>query len=297
MAPSGYSLRERLESDNLILICRMSRRRIPADLLRERSFEGLLASSTTQFPRNRFYSLLYTAKFSRRFSSTKKKHNMADINFKRSEIDAIIFDCDGTLVDSEPITVQVLVDHVGEFGLKLDYEEALGLFVGRDMTMIVEVLEKRIGKSLPDDFVEEYRRRQEIELRRSVQLIPGAIELVTEIEKSGSLAYCVASNAPRRKINLNLEVTGLNQFFKEPSIFSAYDIQKWKPDPALFLHAAERIDVTPGRCVVIEDSVAGIEAGIAARMKTIGYSPSPAKQPTDQVHFVHHLADLIPIFQ
>ena len=120
---------------------------------------------------------------------------MPDVNLNRDEIDAIIFDCDGTLVDSEPITVQVLVDHVGEFGLKLDYEEALGLFVGRDMSMIVEVLEKQMGKSLPDDFVEEYRRRQELELRRSVQLIPGAMELVTEIENSGKLAYCVASNA------------------------------------------------------------------------------------------------------
>ena len=223
--------------------------------------------------------------------------NMAHFNFKPDEIDAIIFDCDGTLVDSEPITVQVLVDHVSEFGLKLDYEEALALFVGRDMTMIVEVLEKQMKKSLPGDFVEEYRRRQEIELRRSVQLIPGAMELVTEIEKSGNLAYCVASNAPQRKIFLNLEVTGLNRFFKQPLIFSAYDIQKWKPDPALFLHAAERIGVTPGRCVVIEDSVAGIEAGIAAGMKTIGYSPSPARQPTDQVPFVHHLTDLMPILR
>ena len=74
---------------------------------------------------------------------------MAHFNFKPDEIDAIIFDCDGTLVDSEPITVQVLVDHVSEFGLKLDYEEALALFVGRDMTMIVEVLEKQMKKSLP----------------------------------------------------------------------------------------------------------------------------------------------------
>ena len=219
---------------------------------------------------------------------------MPDVNLNRDEIDAIIFDCDGTLVDSEPITVQVLVDHVGEFGLKLDYEEALGLFVGRDMSMIVEVLEKQMGKSLPDDFVEEYRRRQELELRRSVQLIPGAMELVTEIENSGKLAYCVASNAPRRKISLNLEVTGLGKFFDEGLVFSAYDIQKWKPDPALFLYAAEKIGVAPNRCAVIEDSIAGIEAGIAAGMQTIGYSPDEDGRVTDRVSFVHSLAELIP---
>ena len=222
---------------------------------------------------------------------------MPDVNLNRDEIDAIIFDCDGTLVDSEPITVQVLVDHVGEFGLKLDYEEALGLFVGRDMSMIVEVLEKQMGKSLPDDFVEEYRRRQELELRKSVQLIPGAMELVNAIEKSGKLAYCVASNAPRRKISLNLEVTGLGKFFDEGLVFSAYDIQKWKPDPALFLHAADKIGVVPDRCVVIEDSIAGIEAGIGAGMKTIGYSSSQVNQPTDKVPFVHHLADLVLLFR
>jgi len=220
---------------------------------------------------------------------------MTNIDLSRADFDAIIFDCDGTLVDSEPITVQVLVDHVSEFGLALDYDEAIGLFVGRDMQMIVEVLEKQMETPFPDDFVEEYRRRQELELRRSAKAIPGAIELMTAIEKAGGLKYCVASNAPRRKIDLNLEVTGLNKFFPESLIFSAYDIKKWKPDPALFLHAAEQIGVAPDRCIVIEDSVAGIEAGIAGGMHTIGYASSLEKQPTDQVPFAHHLADLIPL--
>jgi len=220
---------------------------------------------------------------------------MTKIELSQADFDAIIFDCDGTLVDSEPITVQVLVDHASEFGLMLDYDEAIGLFVGRDMQMIVEVLEKQMGTSLPDDFVEEYRERQELELRRSAKAIPGAIELMTAIEKAGDLKYCVASNAPRQKIDLNLEVTGLNKFFAESLIFSAYDIEKWKPNPALFLYAAEQIGVAPDRCIVIEDSVAGIEAGLAAGMRTIGYANSPEKQPTDQVRFVHHLAELIPL--
>lgn len=85
----------------------------------------------------------------------------------------------------------------------------------------------------------------------------------------------------------------MDQYFTEGQVFSAYDIQKWKPDPAIFLDAAENLGVAPDRCVVIEDSVAGIEAGIAAGMKTVGYSSKPANQPTDRVGFVHQLEDLI----
>ena len=207
---------------------------------------------------------------------------------------AIIFDCDGTLVDSEPITVQVLVDHVSEFGLTLGYEEALGLFVGRDMAMIVVELEKRLGRSLPMDFDEEYRRRQAIELRRSVTTIPGANELLSALV-AGNIPFCVASNAPRAKIELNLEATGLDEFFATELIFSAYDVNKWKPDPTLFLHVAEKLNVPPKDCVVIEDSLAGVEAGLAAGMQTIGYAADVSLQPTNKVNFVDHLADLVPV--
>ncbi len=220
---------------------------------------------------------------------------MTNDDLRLTDIDAIIFDCDGTLVDSEPITVQVLVDYVSEFGLKLDYDEAFQLFLGRDMPMIVEVLEAQIGKSLPDHFAQEYRRRQSIELRRSVKCIPGAKELLTAVQSSGKFRYCVASNAPQQKINLNLEVTGLKTFFEKTPVLSAYDIEKWKPDPALFLYAAKKLDVQPSRCVVIEDSIAGIQAGIAAGMQTIGYASSKDSQPTDEVAFVYELADLISV--
>ena len=219
---------------------------------------------------------------------------MTQFDNRLEQIGAIIFDCDGTLVDSEPITVQVLVDQVGEFGLKLEYDEALGLFVGRDMAMILVELEKRTDRSLPEDFVDEFRRRQAIELQRSVTSIPGASELLSVVSV-GKSPICVASNAPRAKIELNLQATDLSQFFPPSHIFSAYDVNKWKPDPTLFLHVAQQLGVPPEDCVVIEDSLAGIEAGIAAGMQTIGYAASASQQPTDKVRFVHHLADLIPV--
>jgi len=207
------------------------------------------------------------------------------------DFDAVIFDCDGTLVDSEPITVRTLVEFVKEFGLELDYDEALGLFLGRDMQLIVEVLEGRIGKKLPDDFTETYRRRQAAELRRSVECVPGAEKLLASMTKP----FCIASNAPVFKINLNLKVTGIAKFFEDDLVLSAYDIKKWKPDPALFFYAAEKLKVDPTRCVVIEDSLAGIEAGLAAGMQTVGYSPTAEAKPTDSVPFVHSLLDLIPV--
>lgn len=208
-----------------------------------------------------------------------------------SDFEAIIFDCDGTLVDSEPITVSTLVEHVAEFGLKLDYEEALALFIGRDMPMIVKVLEERIGQPLPPGFTEEFRHRQAAALQSSLKSIPGAHQLLGSITKP----FCIASNAPRRKIELNLKVTGLHEFFDSERVFSAYDIESWKPNPDLFLHSAAKMEIEPSRCVVIEDSLAGIQAGIAAGMQTIGYAHSAEVKPTCEVPFVHCLSELIEV--
>ena len=203
--------------------------------------------------------------------------------------EAVIFDCDGTLVDSEPITVKVLIDYVREFGLELDFEEAHGLFVGRDMQSIAAWIKDNHGTRLPDIFPEEFRARQAVALKESVLPIDGAHQLLTAMTKP----FCVASNAPQAKIAINLEVTGLDQFFTADRTFSAYDINVWKPQPDLFLYAAEKLNVDPANCVVIEDSIAGIDAGVAAGMQVVGYSKTKAVQPTDKIPFVHCLSELI----
>lgn len=207
------------------------------------------------------------------------------------DFDAIIFDCDGTLVDSEPITVGVLVDYVRELGLELAFEEALPLFVGRDMPGIVVELESRMGLDLPPTFCDEFRNRQAIALRRDLRAIAGAHQLLEAMTRQ----FCVASNAPQDKITINLITTGLDQYFAAHRTFSAYDINAWKPEPDLFFFAAEKMEVDVSRCVVIEDSQAGIEAGLAANMQVIGYASSPDEMPTDQVPFVHSLVDLIDV--
>ncbi len=203
--------------------------------------------------------------------------------------EAVIFDCDGTLVDSEPITVRVLVEYVREFGLELDFDEAHEVFVGRDMRSIAAWLESRAPQQLPDIFAKEFRSRQAAALRKSVQPIDGAHELLAAMTKP----FCIASNAPQEKIAINLSVTGLDKFFTANRTFSAYDINVWKPQPDLFLYAAKKLNVDPENCVVIEDSLAGVEAGLAAGMQVIGYSKNADMEPTDQVPFVHSLKTLV----
>ena len=205
--------------------------------------------------------------------------------------EAVIFDCDGTLVDSEPITVGVLIEYLREFGLELNFEEAHGLFVGRDMQAIADWIADHHGTQLPDIFAEEFRSRQAIALKESVLPISGAAELLAAMSKVGK-PFCVASNAPQAKIAINLSVTGLDRFFSADRTFSAYDINVWKPQPDLFLHVAKKLGVDPANCVVIEDSLAGIDAGLAAGMQVIGYAKNAEVQPTDKVPFVHCLSEL-----
>ena len=209
------------------------------------------------------------------------------------EFDTIIFDCDGTLVDSEPITVKVLIDFVKEFGLELSYADALPLFVGRDMPAIMAVLESWMNSKLPVTFAEEFRARQASALRKELTVISGAHELLGSLERQ----FCVASNAPQAKIEINLTTTGLSQFFTSETTFSAYDINVWKPEPDLFLYAADRLKVDASRCVVIEDSQAGIDAGLAAGMQVIGYSHTPEEAATKEIPFVHCLTELIEVLK
>ncbi len=202
--------------------------------------------------------------------------------------EAVIFDCDGTLVDSEPITARVLIEYLQEFGLELEFEAAHALFVGRDLQSIAAWIKDNHGTQLPDVFPSEFRSRQAVALKESVLPISGAAELLAALEKP----FCVASNAPQEKIAINLNVTGLGQFFTADRIFSAYDINVWKPRPDLFLYAAEQLAVDPKNCVVIEDSLAGIDAGLAAGMQVVGYSKNADVQPTGKVPFVHCLSEL-----
>jgi HAD superfamily hydrolase (TIGR01509 family) len=182
--------------------------------------------------------------------------------------EAIIFDCDGTLVDSEHLGNQVLVECVAELGLHLSLAEALGLFTGLKMAETVALIEARLGRPVPPDFVPELRDRMSVAFKARLQPIAG----VEAVLRSVRQPYGVASNGPRDKMELSLRTTGLLAYFGD-RIFSAYEIGSWKPEPGLFLHAAKALGVPPERCAVVEDSVVGVRAGRAAGMAVFGFAP------------------------
>lgn len=177
----------------------------------------------------------------------------------------VIFDCDGTLVDSEPLVNAVLVEMVGEHGIELDLPTSLRMFAGRKLDDGLAELEKLAEYRFPDDFVPEFRARSAKRLASDVQAMPYVDEVLEQLH----LPRCVASSAPRAKTELNLSVTGLDRHFD--TVFSAYEINSWKPEPDLFLVAASHHGVGPQDCVVVEDSDHGITAGLAAGMQVIAY--------------------------
>jgi HAD superfamily hydrolase (TIGR01509 family) len=179
-------------------------------------------------------------------------------------IDAVIFDCDGTLVDSLPLVAQVLREHLVSLGLGASVDHAATLFGSGRLDDSVAALARLIGRDLPLDFVPALLRRRDDAVRRHLRAIAGALDLVSALP----LPIAVASNAPLPQTRLSLEVTGLLPYFGA-NVFSAHDVGSWKPDPGLFLHAASALGVEPSRCVVVEDSALGVAAGLAAGMTVL----------------------------
>lgn len=201
-------------------------------------------------------------------------------------IEAVIFDCDGTLVDSERLANAALVECVAPFGLRMSTEEAMRSYVGGRMADCVADLERRLGRKLPDSFIPEVRKRTAEVFRVHLKPVEGALDVLANLR----LPFCVASSGPMEKIELSLGLTGLAQFFAKDRIFSAYDVGSWKPDPGLFLHAAQAMGVSPERCAVVEDSLRGVEAGVNAGMHTFWFRPPKPTPPS--VVALHRLDDL-----
>ncbi|MCM8595353.1 HAD family phosphatase [Accumulibacter sp.] len=178
----------------------------------------------------------------------------------------LIFDCDGVLVDSEPIASRTLAAMLTETGFPLTAEEAIERYTGISLRAVLALIESEWGRPLPPDFAARLRERDRAAFDAELQAMPGVIELL------GSLSWpvCVASSGTPDKIRANLAVTGLLPFF-EPHLFSAEMVERGKPAPDLFLYAAREMGVSPERCVVVEDSVAGVRAARAAAMEVFGF--------------------------
>ena len=192
-----------------------------------------------------------------------------------NRFEAVLFDCDGVLVDSERITNGVLRDMLEEAGWKLTREECMRIFVGKAVKDEAATIEANTGRPLTEAWMAEFRARRNERLVRDVQAIPGAVEAVRALHERHRGRIACASGADRFKVELQLEKCGLMPFF-HGRIFSGHEYPRSKPSPDVYLAAAAALGVPPGRCLVVEDTVTGATAGIAAGATVYGYSPPEA---------------------
>lgn len=209
---------------------------------------------------------------------------------------AVIFDCDGTLVDSETSGMTALYEEACKLGYSLPLAQALDGFRGRRMALCIEMIEARIGRPAPADFMATVRLAMADKFRTSIVPMSGAPALLEALRRTG-LPYAIASNGPQDKMELTLGLSGLQGYF-EKHVFSAYEVGHWKPSPELFFHAAREMGVEAAHCVVVEDSLPGIAAGLAAGMRVYSMC-DPETVPADvaaQVVQIDGLADLHAAF-
>ncbi|MDI6098755.1 HAD family phosphatase [Actinoplanes sp. NEAU-A12] len=186
--------------------------------------------------------------------------------------DAVLFDCDGVLVDSERITNTVLREMLHELGWQVSAADCFRLFVGRALRDEVAVITAHTGFTVTDEWLGEFRRRRNDALVRDLLPIPGAVAAVREIDRlyRGNLAC--ASGADRHKVELQLTKVGLDAVFAG-KIFSGMETPRSKPAPDVYLAAAAALGVDPARTAVIEDTPTGVRAGVAAGATVFGYCP------------------------
>ena len=189
--------------------------------------------------------------------------------------DAVLFDCDGVLVDSEPITNGVLQGMLAESGWVLTSAECMRLFIGKAGKDERALIEAKTGQPLTDDWLNRFRERRNEGLIAGLRAIDGAVQAVAAIYAKYAGRIACASGADRFKVELQLDKCGLMPYFKG-YIFSGHELPRSKPFPDVYLAAAAALGVDAKRCAVIEDSVTGVLSGVAAGATVLGYCPSVA---------------------
>jgi len=185
----------------------------------------------------------------------------------------VIFDCDGVLVDSEPVSNAVLTEMLAQVGLEMSVEECRRRFVGKAMPSVQVEVEAELGHALAPSWSEDVRDRTEIALNQSIQPVPGVVELVKELVRN-QVPICVASSGRYSKMNVTLGKTGLLPYF-EKLLFSAETVEIGKPAPDLFLYTLDQMGFAAAQAVIIEDSIPGVQAAVAASVRVLGYVGDP----------------------
>ena len=206
----------------------------------------------------------------------------------------IIFDCDGVIVDSEPITNAFLLDDLSRHGLQLTMADCDHLFVGGTIKGAAEVARK-MGADLADDWVENYYLRVHKHLEMGVPLVSGFLDVLAKVEESG-IPHCIVSNGPVEKMRITLGQNGLWDRFQNRT-FSAHTYGTAKPDPELFHIAARQFNVAPKDCVAIDDSPSGCTGAANASIPCIGYAErtNSERLATTGAKIIRSMAELPPL--
>ncbi|MFI7386131.1 HAD family hydrolase [Streptomyces sp. NPDC049813] len=197
----------------------------------------------------------------------------------------VIFDNDGVLVDSEPISNTLLAGYLTELGHPTSYEDSLRDYMGAAMHRVHDLVLERTGERLPADFDDVFDGRVFAAFERELKPVPGVVDVLEQLT-ADAVPYCVASSGSHERIRVGHRTTGLDRFFGPGRVFSSQDVGRGKPAPDLFLHAADRMGVAPEKCVVIEDSPLGVQAARAAGMDVYGFT---AMTPADRLSGTNRL--------
>jgi len=189
------------------------------------------------------------------------------------KFEAVLFDCDGVLVDSEPITNGVLRDMLQERGWNLTVAECMSLFVGKTVRDEANLIEQRTGSEVTEDWLSLFRERRNEALEQYLTAIPDIHDAVHRVHAYHGGRIACASGADRFKVELMLRKLNLIGYF-DGRIFSGYETPRSKPFPDVYLAAAAALGADPRQCAVVEDTVVGVTAGVAAGATVFAYSPT-----------------------
>jgi HAD superfamily hydrolase (TIGR01509 family) len=184
-----------------------------------------------------------------------------------TKIDLVIFDCDGVLIDSEGLSAEVLISGLADLGVNVDFDYFCTNFVGRSFPTVARDIQTTFDLNLPEGFEQNYRRNLLAKFVDHLAPTRG----VTEVLDALAVPCCVATSSSPARVSNSLNIVNLTGYF-EARVFTASEVARGKPAPDLFLHAAAKMGVEPERCLVIEDSLPGVEAAVAAGMPVLRYT-------------------------
>ena len=214
------------------------------------------------------------------------------------KFEAILFDCDGVLVDSEAITNGVLCTMLNEAGWAISAQDCMEIFIGKTVRSEAARIQAHTGKPLTDAWMAAFYKRRNVRLEAELQAIDGALDAVAAVHARLGGRIACASGADRYKVEMQLQKVGLAPYFAG-RVFSGHEMPATKPAPDVYLAAAAALGVPPQRCLVVEDTVTGVTAGVAAGATVVGLCPSPvghgspeALRAAGAVQVLAHLREL-----